>query len=134
MDLFNRRDFMKRTAGTLAAAAALQPSLSLAEAYAAPMTAATAQRTLGKSGLTCTRLGIGTGTRAWNKNSEQIRQGRETFLKTLTHAYEQGVRYYDLSDSYPRAAPKPQRTCARTWTVCAKRLTPIILMSYYCIA
>ncbi len=100
MDLFNRRDFMKRTAGTLAAAAALQPSLSLAEAYAAPMTAATAQRTLGKSGLTCTRLGIGTGTRAWNKNSEQIRQGRETFLKTLTHAYEQGVRYYDLSDSY----------------------------------
>jgi len=43
---------------------------------------------------------MGTGTRAWNKDSEQIRQGRDTFVNTLTHAYERGLRYFDLSDSY----------------------------------
>lgn len=93
----NRRDFMKRSMGVLAATSAMDMSA----ANSTPRNSAAAQlRTLGRTGLQCTRLGVGTGTRAWNKNSAQIRAGREVYLKTLTRAYELGVRYYDLADMY----------------------------------
>ena len=94
----NRREFMTQAAGAVAASALTSFTVSAAETGNIP--AATRQCTLGKSGLTCSRLGMGTGTRAWNKDSEQIRQGRDTFVNTLTHAYERGLRYFDLSDSY----------------------------------
>jgi predicted aldo/keto reductase-like oxidoreductase len=55
---------------------------------------------LGKTGLKPTLLGMGTGTKASNKSSAQNRQGREAFVKTLVHAYERGVRYYDMADQY----------------------------------
>lgn len=100
MNSLNRRDFMRQTASAVAAAATLPTALSALAGTEMAATAATARRVLGKSGLSCTRLGIGTGTRAWNKNSAQIREGRETFLSTLSHAYERGIRYFDLSDSY----------------------------------
>lgn len=100
MRRINRREFITRTAGTIAATVGLRHPFGVADTSGAPLPAASVRCALGKSGLSCTRLGVGTGTRAWNKNSEQIRQGRETFLKTLTHAYERGIRYYDLSDSY----------------------------------
>ncbi|NLV43280.1 MAG: aldo/keto reductase [Candidatus Hydrogenedentes bacterium] len=100
MDSVNRRDFMRQAACAVAAATALPPALATAADTAAPVKAAVARRTLGSSGLSCTRLGLGTGTRAWNKDSAQIRAGRDTFLNTLTRAYEQGIRYFDVSDSY----------------------------------
>ncbi len=55
---------------------------------------------LGDSGLSTTLLGMGTGTRAWDQDSAQIRRGRDTFVSTLIHAYECGLRYYDLADLY----------------------------------
>ncbi len=100
METLNRRHFMAHVAEALAVTGVFQ-NAGFSTGDGAPKLAAAAERrTLGKRGLTCSRLGIGTGTRAWNKDSEQIRQGHEVFLKTLMHAYEQGVRYYDLSDSY----------------------------------
>ena len=100
MNPLNRRDFIKRAAGTLVATAALQTPPAGAEGKAAVGCAASVRCSLGRSGLSCTRLGVGTGTRAWNKDSAQIRRGRDVFIKTLTHAYERGVRYYDLADMY----------------------------------
>lgn len=91
---------MSRTAGTIAATSVWHLPFADADPVNASAPAAVARCILGNSGLSCTRLGVGTGTRAWNKDSAQIRQGRSTFLKTLTHAYERGLRYYDLSDSY----------------------------------
>lgn len=61
---------------------------------------AAALQPLGQTGLTPTLLGMGTGTRAWDQDSAQIRRGREVFLGTLIHAYERGLRYYDLADLY----------------------------------
>ena len=100
MNVINRRDFMKRSAGVLAAAAALRGGVAGATGTTATETAAAKQCTLGNTGLTATRLGVGTGTRAWNKNSAQIRRGRDVYLKTLTRAWEHGIRYYDLADMY----------------------------------
>lgn len=100
MSSLNRRDFLQYSVtGVLTATTFSSATVDLNRT---PQTfpAAACPRSLGTTGLTCTRLGIGTGTRAWNKNSAQIRRGRDVFLKTLVHAYELGIRYYDLADMY----------------------------------
>lgn len=84
-----------------AAAAALNvgtPRLSLAQAPKS--SGATSPVTLGKTGIVSTLLGMGTGTQAGRKSSAQNRQGRDPFIRTLMHAYERGLRYFDMSDSY----------------------------------
>jgi aryl-alcohol dehydrogenase-like predicted oxidoreductase len=97
MKPITRRDFMRYSAaGTLAAGLAL-PAAAQATA---PVVTATTERTLGKTGLKCTLLGMGTGTKAWNGSSEQNRQGREAFVSCIEHAYDRGLRYYDMADMY----------------------------------
>lgn len=87
---------MKSSAGAVAA------SLMYAGATRAEVQALTAAtpRPLGKTGITTTLLGMGTGTVSWNKDSAQIRAGKEVFVDTLVHAYDQGIRYFDLADMY----------------------------------
>ncbi len=104
MSSVNRRAFIQRTA-QMAAAAWATTGFGRAETAVAPAALPAhpkAARTckLGKSGLTCTLLGMGTGTKAWEGSSAQNRQGREGFVKTLVHAYERGLRYYDMADMY----------------------------------
>ncbi|MDX9972013.1 MAG: aldo/keto reductase [FCB group bacterium] len=97
MKSITRRDFMRYSAaGTLAAGLALP---ALGQEPAATLSA-TMERTLGKSGIKCTLLGMGTGTKAWNGSSEQNRQGREAFVSCIEHAYAKGLRYYDMADMY----------------------------------
>jgi aryl-alcohol dehydrogenase-like predicted oxidoreductase len=55
---------------------------------------------LGKSGLSVTRLGAGTGMRGYFRRSNQTRLGEEKFHSLLRYAYDQGIRYFDLADLY----------------------------------
>lgn len=96
MRFLNRRSFMKTTAGAVAASL-MYSGASRAEVKALQ---ATTKRTLGKTGITTTLLGMGTGTVSWNKDSAQIRAGKDLFVDTLVHAYDQGLRYFDLADMY----------------------------------
>lgn len=96
MRKINRRTFMKTSAGAFAASL-MYSGASRAEVKALT---ATTPRALGKTGLTTTLLGMGTGTVSWNKDSAQIRAGKDVFVDTLVHAYEQGIRYFDLADMY----------------------------------
>ncbi len=96
MSHIDRREFLRFTAaGALAAGLGLR-----AYGQATPIPAelsATAARTLGKTGLTCSFLGMGTGTRG---GSEQRNLGREGYVNCLEHAYAQGLRYFDMADNY----------------------------------
>jgi len=92
----NRRSFMQAAAAAALSAGA--PRVSLAEA--AKPSCATSPVTLGKTGIVSTLLGMGTGTQASRKSSAQNRQGRDAFMRTIAHAYERGLRYFDMSDSY----------------------------------
>lgn len=96
MRQINRRTFMKTSAGAFAASL-MYSGASRAEVKALT---ATTPRALGKTGLTTTLLGMGTGTVSWNKDSAQIRAGKDVFVDTLAHAYDQGIRYFDLADMY----------------------------------
>lgn len=54
---------------------------------------------LGKE-LKVTRIGLGTGVKSWNRTSAQIKLGQKHFDGIFRHAYDQGVRLFDLADLY----------------------------------
>ena len=54
----------------------------------------------GDSGLTVSRIAMGTGTRGYNKESNQTRLGMDNFVKIAHHAYDRGIRFYDTADMY----------------------------------
>jgi len=96
MSELSRRDFIKRTARTVAVG--LAATGADAPAYASP--AAATERTIGKTGLKCSLLGMGTGMHGWKGQSDLTRKGRDFFMTVLRHAYSRGITYYDLADQY----------------------------------
>ena len=55
---------------------------------------------LGNSGLTVSRIAMGTGTRGYNRGSNQTRLGMDKFIELARHAYECGINFYDTADGY----------------------------------
>jgi len=96
----NRREFMASSAGAVAGAMLLPGAAEAAQAASPAKCAAAATRILGKTGIETSLLGMGTGIQAWNFDSAQIRAGHDQFRHTLIHAYERGLRYFDLADMY----------------------------------
>ncbi len=97
MKSMKRRDFLKSTAGLLAVTGGLS---AVAPASEAPLTATT-MRTLGKSGLKCSFLGTGTGTRGRGfgvNDHTQLPEGE--LVKLLEYAYDRGITFFDLADFY----------------------------------
>ena len=56
--------------------------------------------TLGHTGLTVSRLAVGTGTRGFGGHSEQSAIGKEALARLLLEAYERGVTFWDAADGY----------------------------------
>jgi aryl-alcohol dehydrogenase-like predicted oxidoreductase len=54
---------------------------------------------LGKE-LTVSRIGFGTGMKAWLRTSQQIKLGKEHFDKLFQYAYDHGIRLFDMADLY----------------------------------
>lgn len=93
----NRREFLNHSAvavGALTAVSAARP------AAPRPLRAASDQVTLGKTGLKCSLLGIGTGSVGVKRSSNQVRLGQERFNKLIRHAYDRGLTYIDAADQY----------------------------------
>ena len=98
MSKLNRRDFLQYTVGGLTAAT-LMPGVGQAAAVPAPK--ATDIRRLGNTGLECTYLGIGTGTRGSAPGvTDQTQLPEGEFVNLLEHAYQQGITYFDMADRY----------------------------------
>jgi aryl-alcohol dehydrogenase-like predicted oxidoreductase len=91
MALCSRRNFLKTglAAGVLAGSGGLR--------LRAARGTATDWVTLGKSGVKVTRLALGTGTK-----SGQVQRdlGQEGFTRLVRHAYDQGVRFFETSETY----------------------------------
>jgi predicted aldo/keto reductase-like oxidoreductase len=101
MSTITRRDFMRRTAGVVAAgSAATLTSCKTMPVDGSAKLEATSMRRLGKTGISTTLVAMGTGVRAWNGQSEMTRKGRPAFVGLLQHGYEKGIRFYDLADMY----------------------------------
>ena len=55
---------------------------------------------LGKAGLRVPRVALGTGSIGGNQQSNQTRLGKENFVKIARHAWDRGIRFFDMADSY----------------------------------
>lgn len=56
--------------------------------------------TLGDTGIETTLLGIGTGVHATNRTSFLTRQDMGKSIEVIEHAYDKGIRNFDLADTY----------------------------------
>jgi aryl-alcohol dehydrogenase-like predicted oxidoreductase len=55
---------------------------------------------LGKSGLSVSLVGVGTGSVGWAHASNQTRLGQEAFTRLMRHALDNGITFFDLADQY----------------------------------
>jgi len=55
---------------------------------------------LGKTGIRMSRLGQGTGVVGGRRQSNQTRMGFEKLTDLFHHAYDRGLRFFDLADLY----------------------------------
>lgn len=55
---------------------------------------------LGNSGIETTLLGMGTGVHATNRTSFLTKQDKHKSIDLLQHAYDTGMRYFDMADTY----------------------------------
>ena len=55
---------------------------------------------LGDSGLTVSRIAMGTGSHGYNKSSDQTRLGMDKFVELAHHAYDCGINFFDMADGY----------------------------------
>jgi len=55
---------------------------------------------LGKTGIKLSRVGLGTGMRGGQRQSNQTKLGKAKFEALLRGAYERGIRWFDMADMY----------------------------------
>ncbi len=55
---------------------------------------------LGKTGIKISRIGCGTGMTGGGRASNMTRMGKEAFEAVLKHAYDVGIRLFDMADMY----------------------------------
>jgi predicted aldo/keto reductase-like oxidoreductase len=55
---------------------------------------------LGKTGLKCSLLGMGTGSVGVKRSSNQVKLGQEKFTRLVRHAIDRGITYFDVADQY----------------------------------
>lgn len=81
---------------------------------------------LGKTGISISRVGMGTGTIGYNHGSNQTRLGMQNFTDLARHAYDRGMSYFDMAESYGshpyvgtaiKGLPREKITlCTKIWT------------------
>lgn len=91
-----RRRFL---AGTLATGAAMISPNLLADS-GGRIRSLTDRVKIGNTGIESSYLGFGTGTKGWNKVSNQTKLGTVKFARMIRHAFDQGVNFFDVADIY----------------------------------
>lgn len=97
--MMNRRKFIKTGALGLAGLSVFRSGVANVQ-FSLPMDVLVDRVKLGNSGLIVSRIAMGTGTTGYNKASNQTRLGMDGFVKMAHHAYERGIRFYDMADGY----------------------------------
>jgi 1-deoxyxylulose-5-phosphate synthase len=104
MDSMNRRTFLGKTAAVVGSAIAARGwGAQRPGTQPAVMTTAPAKLrasdvvTLGRTGIKASRLAMGTGTES---GGEQRRLGIAGMVKLFHYGFDQGVRWWDVSDMY----------------------------------
>src|SRR5262249_10905876 len=95
----SRRDFMVKTAAATTAMMAAAPAVAARTRLALPKSP-TDSVTLGKTGISVSLIGMGTGSIGSGQASNQTRLGVKGFTRVVRHALEHGIRFFDVADQY----------------------------------
>lgn len=94
MHELNRRRFIQTTIAGSAA-------LTVNPLFAAPQAfKANDKVQLGKTGITVSRLAMGTGMRGRGDSSDQTRLGQEKFTELIRTGFDKGLFFFDMADFY----------------------------------
>jgi aryl-alcohol dehydrogenase-like predicted oxidoreductase len=94
MNSYNRRSFLTSLGGGSICL------YGVVRAQADPSPAPAPQVPLGKTGITMSRIGQGTGMRGGNRQSNHTRMGFQKLVELFQHDYDHGITFYDLADLY----------------------------------
>lgn len=97
----DRREFLLASAasvGTIALAG--QGTVKAAPGRSNLPESATASVVLGQTGIKCSLMGMGTGSHGSGQASNQTRLGIKDFTRVVRHAYDSGIRLFDVADQY----------------------------------
>src|SRR3954469_6964519 len=105
MSGIDRRTFLGANAGAAAlGASGILRATTKEEGLASGPGEATPPRPpmikLGNTGIEMSRLGQGTGVHGGNRQSDQTRMGFSKLVELMQHAYDRGIRFFDLADLY----------------------------------
>lgn len=99
MNKIDRRRFIKAGMAGMAGLSIAQSGLANIQLIT-PQAAMVDKVALGNTGLTVSRVAMGTGTVGYNKGSNQTRLGMDNFVKLARHGYDRGIRFFDTADGY----------------------------------
>jgi predicted aldo/keto reductase-like oxidoreductase len=94
---FTRREFLQKSLAATTTAVFGAGALVAASGATAAKRTAVDQVTLGQTGIKLSRLGMGTGS---SSGQVQFDLGREGFNSLIKYAYDQGITYFDCSQTY----------------------------------
>lgn len=94
-----RRDFLATAAMAAVLPTATRAAASRPGRNALPESA-TAKVKLGQSGVELSLLGMGTGSVGTNQSSNQTKLGVKEFTRLVRHAFDAGIRSFDVADQY----------------------------------
>ena len=96
----DRRSFMGASVGAAAVGLSAQVARPADGAAAADDVPRPPMVALGATGIKTTRLAQGTGVTGGKRQSNQTRMGFEKLTDLFHHAYDRGLRFFDLADLY----------------------------------
>lgn len=94
MQMIDRRLFLGATAGVAAGLASADQLRASTPPPPPPLVS------LGPTGIELSRLGQGTGVGGGKRQSNQTRMGFEKLVALFRHAFDRGIRFFDLADFY----------------------------------
>src|SRR5215475_2748379 len=98
MSTLSRRDFLGYSAAAVGTLAALGATVKAG--HGRKLKSGADQVILGRSGVKCSLLGMGTGSVGVRHSSNQIRLGHEKFVNLVHYAFDRGITYCDTADQY----------------------------------
>jgi aryl-alcohol dehydrogenase-like predicted oxidoreductase len=107
MNEMDRRRFLGNAAGAAAVLGTTGALRAAATSEKAPASESATDRPpsppmieLGKTKIKMSRLGQGTGVHGGDRQSDQTRMGFAKLVDLMHHAYDRGIRLFDLADLY----------------------------------
>jgi len=99
MKNIDRRSFIRTSSYTVAGLIAAQGVLG-SHSFTLPSAPLIDTVPLGETGMSVSRLAMGTGSYGYRKTSAQKKLGEQKFVDLAQHAFDRGVKFFETADMY----------------------------------